>query len=126
MAEVEREMIGDRIVGVAIRGEYDLADEARTDLAVDFVVGLEIPNVLIDLSRCEFIDATGMRMLLRAQERVHRSGARIAIAGPPPQVRRVFELTGISERLALHDGRERALEALRTPPTQPALGRRLG
>ena len=126
MAEVEREMIGDGIVAVAIRGEYDLADEARTDLALDFVVGLEIPNVLIDLSRCEFIDATGMRMLLRGQERVHRSGARIAVAGPPAQVRRVFELTGITERLTLYGSREEALEALRAPPAQRMVGKGAG
>ena len=55
MAEIERAMDGDDIVAVSIVGEFDLADEARMDLAVDFVVGLQIPNVLIDLSRCEFV-----------------------------------------------------------------------
>lgn len=112
MAEIERAMDGDGIVAVAIAGELDLADEARMDLAIDFVVGLEIPSVLIDLTRCEFVDATGLRMLLRAQQRIERSGARLAVLSPLPRVRRVMDITGVSDRLPMAEGREQAIAVL--------------
>jgi anti-anti-sigma factor len=113
LAEIERAMDGDDIVAVSIVGEFDLADEARMDLAIDFVVGLQIPNVLIDLSRCEFVDATGLRMLLRAQQRIERANARLAVLSPLPRVRRVMDITGISGRLPMTDDRDGALAGLR-------------
>ncbi len=113
MAEIERAMDGDDIVAVSIVGELDLADEARMDLAIDFVVGLQIPNVLLDLSRCEFVDATGLRMLLRGQRRIERAGARLAVISPLPRVRRVMDITGISDRLPMTDDRDAALASLR-------------
>ena len=112
MAEIERAMNGEEIVAVAIAGELDLADEARMDLVIDFVVGLEVPSVLLDLTRCEFVDATGLRMLLRAQQRIERSGARLAVISPLPTVRRVMDITGVSERLPMADGRDEAIAVL--------------
>lgn len=106
-------MDGDDIVAVSIVGEFDLADEARMDLAIDFVVGLQIPNVLIDLSRCEFVDATGIRMLLRAQQRIERANVRLVVLSPLPRVRRVMDITGISGRLPMTDDRDAALAGLR-------------
>ena len=44
MAEIERVMLGDGVVAVVISGEMDLADESRADLAIDFVMGLEVPG----------------------------------------------------------------------------------
>ena len=115
MAEIERAVDGDDTVVVGIAGELDLADEARMDLAVDFVVGLGIPNVVVDLSRCEFVDATGLRMLLRAQHRIDRAGAKLAVITPLPRVRRVMDITGVSERLPMVDGREPGTAAFGRP-----------
>lgn len=116
MAEIERVMIEDEIVSVVIKGEFDSADEARAELAVDFVLGLEIPAMLMDLSECEFIDSTGLRTLIRSHERARRAGTPVAIVGSGPQVRRVFELTGVGKRLAIFDERDEALESLRSGP----------
>jgi anti-sigma B factor antagonist len=109
LAEIERAMDGDDTVVVGIAGELDLADESRMDLAVDFVVGLGIPNVVIDLSRCEFVDATGLRMLLRAQHRIDLAGANLVVITPITRVRRVMDITGVSDRLRLVDGRAQGL-----------------
>jgi anti-sigma B factor antagonist len=113
LAEIERAMDGDDVVAVAVTGEFDLADEARMDLAIDFVVGLQIPHVVIDLSRCEFVDATGLRMLLRAKQRIENAGSQLAVVTPVPRVRRVMDITGISERLPLVESREDARATLR-------------
>jgi anti-anti-sigma factor len=119
VAEIERVMVDEGIVAVIVKGEYDLADEARSDLAVDFVVGLEIPGVLIDLSACEFIDAAALRMLLHAKQRIARTGAIVAFASPPSQARRMMDLTGLSHQLDLFDTRDAAFAALRNRVAQP-------
>jgi anti-anti-sigma factor len=120
LADIERAMDGDDVVAISIVGEFDLADEARMDLAIDFVVGLGSPNVVIDLSRCEFVDATGLRMLLHAQQRIGRAGATLAVIAPRPAVRRVMDITGIFALLPMAEDRERALAALRPPAPETA------
>jgi anti-sigma B factor antagonist len=112
LAEIERVMLGDEIVAIVVRGELDLADESRAELAVDFVVGLEYPAVLLDLSGCEFIDASGLRVLIRANERVTRTGAQVAVASPGSSVRRILDITGIGERMRIYPDRDAAFEAL--------------
>jgi anti-sigma B factor antagonist len=113
MAEIERVMLGDDLVAVAISGEMDMADESRADLAIDVVIGLEARGALLDLTRCGFIDVSGLRLLLRASERMLRAGIRVAVAGPgPPGVRRILDLTGVSSELAMFDNRDQAIAAL--------------
>jgi anti-anti-sigma factor len=113
MAEIERVMLGDDVVAVAISGEMDMADESRADLAIDFVIGLEARGALLDLTRCGFIDMSGLRLLLGASERLLRAGIRVAVAGPgPPGVRRVLDLAGVSSELAMFDNRDQAIAAL--------------
>lgn len=112
MAEIERLVVDEELVLVVIAGELDLADEPKADLAVDFVVSLAPPKVLVDLTPCEFVDATGLRILLQAQRRIRQAGSRIVFAGPSPQVRRILDLTGVDEQLALAEDRDRGLAAL--------------
>jgi anti-sigma B factor antagonist len=112
LAEIERVMLGEEIVAVVVRGELDLADESRAELAIDFVVGLEYPGVLLDLSGCEFIDASGLRVIIRANERVSRTGAQVAVASPAPTVRRILDITGIGERMRIYPDRDSAFAAL--------------
>jgi anti-sigma B factor antagonist len=119
VAEIERVMLGEEIVAVVVRGELDLADESRAELAIDFVVGLEYPGVLLDLAGCEFIDASGLRMLLRANQRMVRAGATVAVARPGASVRRIFEITGLAEQFALYADRDAAFEALELALARP-------
>jgi anti-anti-sigma factor len=112
MAEIERLVVDEDLVLVVIRGEFDLADEPRADLAIDFVVNLAAPKVMVDLSQCEFVDATGLRILLRAQRRIRQAGSRVVFAGPTPPVRRILDLTGVGETLAIAEDRDAALAAL--------------
>lgn len=116
MAEIERQMLEDDIVAVTIGGEFDLADESRTELAMDFVLGLEIPALLLDLTECQYIDSTGLRTLIRSHDRAQRAGTRVAIAGSGPQVHRMFEITGLKERLPIFDDRDEALDSIRVAP----------
>jgi len=114
VAEIERLMVDEDLVLVVIAGELDLADEPRADLAIDFVIALGPSSVLVDLSRCDFVDATGLRILLGAQRRMRHAGSRVVFAAPTANVRRILELTGVREHLTLAEDRDQALAELAT------------
>jgi len=72
--------------------------------------------ILIDLRDCEFIDSTGLSVLVQAHRRLvdenHNPG-RLIISGPDPQVRRVLEITGLDRAMGIYEDRSEALAALR-------------
>ena len=47
----------------------------------------------LDLSRLDFIDSTGLRLILDRDAEARRDGFTLALIPGPPAVERIFELT---------------------------------
>jgi anti-sigma B factor antagonist len=91
---------------LALSGEVDLAsapiveDELRRTEASE---GL----IIIDLRDVTFMDSTGVRMLVTADRRAHERGATLVVVQGSPQVRRLFELSGLTGHLDVVEGDDR-------------------
>jgi anti-anti-sigma factor len=83
-------------VTVRIAGEVDL------DTAEQLAAGLEACHgtVVVDLAGVTFIDSSGLGTLVRARNRLTSEGGGLLVAEPTERVRRLFELTGLTELLA--------------------------
>ena len=58
---------------------------------------------MIDLSRLQFIDSTGLRLLLQADARAREQGYELVLQPGEPTVQRVFEVTGALDVLHFED-----------------------
>ncbi len=67
-------------------------------------------RLVIDCSRLEFCDSTGLNVLLGARLRVEALGGGVHLAAMRPTVARVFEITGADAVFTLHDTLEQALQ----------------
>ena len=76
-------------------------------------LGTPTVAVLVDLSDCEFIDSTGLSLLVEAKRRLSEERRRFGVCCPDADVRRLLELTGIDEAVGLFDTRDQAVTALR-------------
>lgn len=56
---------------------------------------------MVDLRLVTFLDSSGLRLLLRLDERQRSAGGRLVIVQGGRRVARVFELTGAGERLEI-------------------------
>ena len=83
-------------------GELDLDGAPRVEAELMRVEAGDAQSILIDLGSLEFIDSTGIRLLLMAAERCNASG-RLTILKGPRQVHRVFEITDLVDRLPFAD-----------------------
>jgi anti-anti-sigma factor len=86
---------------VSLRGEHDLDSSAAVREALDSIEG----DVLIDLSRCGFMDSSVVGTLLRkSQERAH-AGYRLDLLVPPENriIARTIEIASLRELLTVHD-----------------------
>lgn len=103
---------------IAVRGELDLSTAADLEAPLDQAIASGDASVLIDLTECEFIDSTGIALIVRAWQRLDRNAegdgeGRVVIASQNDQVRRVLEITGLELSIPIHGTREEALAALR-------------
>jgi anti-anti-sigma factor len=110
--------LDDGVAVIAVRGELDLSTAADLEGPLEDAVASGDGSVLIDLAECEFIDSTGIALIVRTWQRLDRNAdgegsGRVVICSCNEQVRRVLEITGLELSIPLHGSREEALAALR-------------
>jgi len=88
---------------IVLSGEFDLAGIERFDDAIAAVEARSPSAIVVDLDGLQFMDSSGLRALVTADDRAQRAGRRLAIVPGPPHVRRVFEITQLDDRLDLVD-----------------------
>ena len=72
-------------------------------------------NGELDLRQIEFMDSTGLRVLLGAHQRAQERGRRFALVRGADQVERVLKLTGVRDLLTVVDAPEDLLAAGESP-----------
>jgi anti-sigma B factor antagonist len=93
---------GNGLVRVALRGELDLSTVGKLEDELRRVEG-RAPLVVLDLSGLSFLDSTGLRCVVGADERAREGGRRLVVVKGPDAVQRVFSITRLDERLEMVD-----------------------
>lgn len=88
--------------GVAVRGEVDIAAAPALELALDGAIRDSAGAFVLDLCEADFLDSSGLRLILRARALLAREDRALAIVCPPGPVRRLFTQTGIADLLFLY------------------------
>jgi len=102
---------------IAVRGELDLHTAPQLEEAVDAALQSDSPALAIDLSTCEFIDSTGIALIVRAWRQLSDDSdggpaGHFALCGLSDQVQRLFQITGLESTIPMHDSLDEALAAL--------------
>jgi anti-sigma B factor antagonist len=84
---------------IALAGELDLVGAAGVSEELLRVEATDARRIVLDLSSLEFIDSTGIRLILSADARSRAHGRRLVLIRGPQPVQRVFELSGVADRL---------------------------
>jgi anti-anti-sigma factor len=66
-------------------------------------------RLVVDCSRLEFCDSTGLNVLLGARLKAEAAGGGVHLAGMLPVVARVFEITGAEAVFTVHETLDAAL-----------------
>jgi anti-sigma B factor antagonist len=95
---------------LALSGELDLAASPTMEERLEVVFAEAISQLIIDLRALEFIDSTGLSVLVKANQRAEDTSCRFGLVNGGSQVRRLLSLTGIAERLTVADTPEELLD----------------
>lgn len=96
---------------VQVEGELDLAVAAQLDEVLT-AAAAECSRVIVGLDRCDFIDSSGIAVILRAHNRMQEEGSQLAVYAPSDQVLRVLSMTGLTANGLVFASAEEALAAL--------------
>jgi anti-sigma B factor antagonist len=94
---------------ISVTGELDIA--ATPELSTVLLMAARAPGslVVLDLAGVEFIDSTALGTLLRAGDEVESAGKRLRIVCAEGPVRRLLEMTNLTNRFQLCPTRDEAL-----------------
>lgn len=93
--------LADGVLRLSVFGELDLASAPVLARRLEGLRAAGSPPIEVDLGDVTFIDASGLRALLEAHAVLNATGAPgLCLVDASPPVRRLFDLTGTSDRLA--------------------------
>ena len=83
-----------------VTGDFDMQATFTIEPALEDALNRADLRVLeLDLTGLDFVDSTGIGVLLRIDSEARERGVALRILPPPPEVHRIFELSGVAEAL---------------------------
>lgn len=97
------------MVVVALRGELDLASAPLLQNTIEGSDTDDARLVVLDMEDLEFIDSTGLRIVLMAHTRAQERGQELVLTRIGHQVQRLLTITRVGEHLRIVDSPEELL-----------------
>jgi anti-anti-sigma factor len=91
----------DGIQLLRLTGEFDMAGVDSFERQLERGRAPEQRTLVLDLRGLRFIDSSGLRAVVIADQQARDAGRRCVVVRGPERVSRVLELTGVAERLEI-------------------------
>lgn len=98
--EIETEQQGETTI-MSLSGGLDLPGSVKAAGELAQIEQREPALLVIDLRGLEFIDSSGIELIVAADKQAKHSGRRLAVVRGPEQVHRVFTMMSLEEELEL-------------------------
>ncbi|MBZ4321489.1 STAS domain-containing protein [Streptomyces huiliensis] len=92
LAFTMRERVAGGAVTIELSGEIDILAEQELGPRLEALAGRRRADLVIDLRGVTFLDASGLRLLLRVRNRVARGGGRLRVVRGGPRVSKVIRI----------------------------------
>jgi anti-sigma B factor antagonist len=86
-------------VHVELTGELDISSASSVESRLIEVEQREPQRLILDLRRVNFIDSTGLSLIINADGRAKKAGRRLTIVSGDGVPRRILRTVGLEDRL---------------------------
>jgi anti-sigma B factor antagonist len=112
--ELRTERLAESTYVVSAAGEIDLCTAPPFDAAVAEALDAGAARLIVDLSGCDFIDSSGLEVLIRAHRRLDDGHQPLTLITQQSCVLLVLEITGLDGVFGVYPSRRAALDARAT------------
>jgi anti-sigma B factor antagonist len=88
---------------VEVAGDVDVATSAAFRAALHEALDRGDGNLVVDLARLDFIDSSGLGVLVGTLKRARERGGSVRIENPAPSARKILAITGLLELFGLDE-----------------------
>ena len=86
-----------------LAGEFDMAGVERFERSLSVDRSSQAETFVLDMRGLAFLDSSGLRAVVMADQRVRADGGRLVVVRGPARVNEVLEVTGVARHLELVD-----------------------
>jgi anti-anti-sigma factor len=113
LADLEFATEGDVVVA-SVRGEVDMSNAGEFGDAIARRLSNETHALVVDLTRCQYLDSAGIHILYDLQERLRNRGQEIRVVVPPGAlIAEALRLADVPRAIGSAETVEAALVSLR-------------
>jgi len=110
---MESERIDDSTAIVELHGELDTFTATRAKTAMRSLIGEGYHHLVLNLHWLDFIDSTGLSVLIGALRDARETGGSIRLVSPLHHVRRILEITRLTYAFPIDASTQAALMEIR-------------
>jgi anti-sigma B factor antagonist len=88
---------------LTLRGEIDVYTAPRLRQAIIDLVDGGASHIIIDMSAVDFLDSTGLGVLVGGLKRVRVKDGSLSIVTSQDKILKIFDITGLNKVFPIHD-----------------------
>ena len=96
------EQLDDGTTVVAVMGEVDRATSPALERTLATVAEERTGALIVDFTRCRFLDSSGLKILVETKARLDESNRRLALVVSNSIVMRIFQITRFDDLFEIH------------------------
>ncbi len=96
---------------LSAHGEIDVATAPQLRQQIVELASASSAPLVIDLEGVDFLDSTGLGVLVSGLKRFRTLGSDVLLVATRPRILKVFEITGLTQVFSIHSTVEDALSA---------------
>ena len=108
--KIERTLVAGNLPVLRLSGELDLNSVPDVRRAIRTLIDEGLVNFIINLSELEFIDSSGLGVLVGGLARVREKQGEVKIACSDKRIVRVFEMTRLTQLFEIYPTEEEAAQ----------------
>jgi anti-sigma B factor antagonist len=87
---------------LSLAGEIDVYTAPRLRQAIIDLVEAGKTNLVIDMEKVDFLDSTGLGVLVGGLKRVKTNDGSLAIVATQDKILKIFDITGLNKVFSIH------------------------
>lgn len=91
-----------------IEGEVDVYTSPQLKQEIVKIAETGVKHLVINLSKVEYLDSTGLGVLIGGLKRLRESDGNLILVGPNMRILRIFEITGLDKIFDIYQTEEEA------------------
>ena len=96
---------------IEVAGEIDVYTAPKLREKIATLVEEGVYDIVIDLERVEFLDSTGLGVLVGGLKRVRTHDGSLSLVCTQERLLKIFRITGLAKVFVIHDSADGALAA---------------